>query len=121
MATKYAFSKREVLQVVALSGEGWSQADIASKFGRSVTSVNHILTGRSHRRITGIAPHIWSPECSCRSCSTTSIEEANLRAADAAECAVRCMACGKETSRRVVTVERYGGRVKCDSCDGRRK
>lgn len=110
----------EVLKVVRLHRDGWSEAKIAAEISRSATAVHRILIGRSHSRITGIEPHIYSPDCRCPSCAKTRREDANLDAADHAVLDVWCLQCGETTTRRVAAVQRSHGRVLCDSCDGRR-
>lgn len=110
----------EVEEVLRLFDRGMPIPEIGPKFLRSEQAIRRIVFGQSHRDVT-CAGHKQEPDCDCRGCRSYRLQDANVDAADRAECCVTCLQCGGKVMRPVSKVWNAGGVVLCTQCDGRPK
>lgn len=120
MAPKPPLTPSEVMEVMRLSERGATPQQIAPQFGRTDSTIRKILTGATHRDVTGRNHKANGKFCDCYICILRARQDANLLIVDRAECPVHCQLCDCWVSRRVADVLHTHGRVLCDDCDGRR-
>lgn len=110
----------QVLEIVSLHFEGFSNAKLAARFETSESTIRRIVLGQSHRGVT-CSNHTVAQPCPCLACVNAALTDTNLAIAEGAVCRVRCHSCKQMFWRRVLEVSRRRGLVMCTDCDGRRK